>query len=174
MFKKFNFTGKKRLLWKGDKPEILANLDEISAYEAKLVLMLELNKYLKNFSEAKVNLELYQARLSIKKYLGKVKDVCNKKDEYVFDTEELEPSQLRLRVNYFRYILDDELQNDKWFSMLVDFGEKLTDKSVITRDDDGKIIFNDELSDWINDVCNAFSGKNKFINNLEELFKREE
>ena len=98
MFKKFNFTGKKRLLWKGDKPEILANLDEISAYEAKLVLMLELNKYLKNFSEAKVNLELYQARLSIKKYLGKVKDVCNKKDEYVFDTEELEPSQLRLRV----------------------------------------------------------------------------
>ena len=58
--------------------------------------------------------------------------------------------------------------------MLVDFGEKLTDKSVITRDDDGKIIFNDELSDWINDVCNAFSGKNKFINNLEELFKREE
>ncbi len=266
MFKKINFTGKRRLLWKGDNPEILANLDEISPYEAKLLLVLELDKYLKTNSDAKVSLEIYQARLSVKKELGSVSDVCKHTDDYEFDTDDLEPSKLRLRIKiseketgkiiayadrikpetvikdegerkkresfqssifilrtssqievpytvdiqandrpiilcndklnfreklsqdaklqyillptilretYYRYILDEEFHNDRWFLMLVDFGERLIERAAITRDEDGKVIFNDEVADWINDVCNTFSTKNKFINQLDEIFKRE-
>ena len=56
----------------------------------------------------------------------------------------------------------------------MEFCEKLTDKPGIRQDEDGQIIYDDETSEWINEVCDTFSINNKFISQLSSLFDKED
>ena len=265
MFKKFNFTGKKRLLWKGDNPNIYVNIDEISQYQSDLKLLFEIKQFQQKFPEHILSAEIYQARMSKKKVLGTLKEISD--DTYTIPLDDFEPSQVKLRVKIsepktgkivgyadrikpvshivdekeqkkqkafqssifkirnsnnlevpysvliqredrptilcnskisfrekliqdsklqfillpsilretlYKYFLDESLHNDKWFLALMEFCEKLTDKPGIRQDKDGQIIYDDETSEWINEVCDTFSINNKFISQLSSLFDKED
>ena len=266
MFKKFNFTGKRKIIWKGNERDIIANLDAHPNDENELTILLNLQRFPSSFDSAEVIIEIYYGSQINQHKIGIFKDVSNnfeKKidvsdfpaellklrlkiietesgkllasadrispDVITFDKEEKEknkffqsslfnfkPAEIgqpftvkvqaddrpivrlnkelnlknRLITDKFlqsllltailkevllKYLLTDDFNDDIWKNKILQFSEKISGSNIPERGEDyNSIPQTEDLIDWIDEVCEAFSSTHKFVNQLLEYFETED
>lgn len=97
MYKRFNFTGKRKLSWKGNDRDLYIQLDQLEGGEYKLNILFNLDRFLKNNGEDNVYVVAYIGNFSVLNSFGKVKEVNNQEKQ--INIEGLTPiSLIKLRI----------------------------------------------------------------------------
>ena len=104
MFKKFNFTGRRQLTYKGDNPDVLVQLDLLENNLYKLKIYFQLDRFISNIPNHNVFIEPYIRNTSLEHKLGTVESVHGK--EFDIDYGSLAPEELKLRIK----IVDENLR----------------------------------------------------------------
>ena len=97
MYKRFNFTGKKKLSWKGEDRDLIVQLAQMVGGSNKLNIFFNLDKYIKNNIDDNVYVVAYIGNFSVLNDFGKLSKINNTEKE--INIEGLTPvSLIKLRV----------------------------------------------------------------------------
>lgn len=97
MFKRFNFTGKKKLVWKGHKTDFIVNLDSHSKNEHVLKILFSLHKYFPSNKSDLIFLEIYYGSQTASHLLGSLESVYDNVEKNFF-VNEFPPELLKVRL----------------------------------------------------------------------------
>jgi hypothetical protein len=97
MFKKFNFTGKKKIVWKGNERDIIANLDAHPNDENELTILLSLQRFFPDFNSSDVIIEVYYGSQINQFNLGKFENIYDNFEKKI-DVSNFPAELLKLRV----------------------------------------------------------------------------
>lgn len=104
MFKRFNFTDRRQLTYKGNNPDLLIQLDLLENNLHQLKILFQLDRFIKSIPKYNVLVEPYIRNTSLEHNLGTVEEVNGK--EFDIDYGALSPEDLKVRIK----IVDEDLK----------------------------------------------------------------